>query len=243
MPQHAFKFGEMFPADDVLAEWMATLAIAFNDLSLVRNQLGKDAFVAWRWFYWLRLGIAHFAEVATYLRETKDIPEIAEFIDSLPGDAQAHLDDCVARYEAHSSTIERIRNEAGFHYPRLKVEPGRRRKRPMQKILEALADEHGRVEGKTFGDARLLFADDVASGLVLLAHGTDEMLDAPHEEQMRALGPVHLEIEEGIASFVTFANDALQIYLRRKIEDGASWERLPDPPPIEEPPASDGSGD
>lgn len=26
MPQHAFKFGEMFPADDVLAEWMATLA-------------------------------------------------------------------------------------------------------------------------------------------------------------------------------------------------------------------------
>lgn len=181
MPKYVFKFGEMFPADDVLAEWVSTLAIAFNDLSLVRNQLGQDDAVPWRWFYWLRLGIAHFAEAASYLRETAGIPEIAEFIGSLPEEAQAHYTDCVARYEAHTTVIERIRNEAGFHYPELKIVSSQHRKRPVQKVLAALADQPGQVEGETFGDARLLFADDVSAGLVLRGHGSDEAFGASPE--------------------------------------------------------------
>jgi hypothetical protein len=28
-----FRFGEVFPAGDVLAQWIATLALAFNDLA------------------------------------------------------------------------------------------------------------------------------------------------------------------------------------------------------------------
>lgn len=235
MPRHVFKFGEMFPADDILAEWIATLALAFNDLSLVRTQLGKDETVSWRWFYWLRLGIAHFAEAARYIRETAENDAIAEFIGSLPEDAQAHYKDVVARYEAHGTVIERIRNEAGFHYPVLKIESSQRRKRPIQIVLAGLADQPGSVEGETFGNARLLFADDVVAGLVIRAHGNDEALGAPAEEQLRLLGPVHLEIEKAIASFVSFTNDALQEYFKRRIADGASWERLPESLAVREP--------
>ena len=77
MPRHRFKFGEVLPPDDVLAEWVATLALAFNDLSLVRVQMGEDEGPKHRWLYWFRLGIAHFAEAASYLRKTSEIPEIA----------------------------------------------------------------------------------------------------------------------------------------------------------------------
>jgi hypothetical protein len=44
-----------------------------------------------------------------------------------------------------------------------------------------------------------------------------------------------LEIEEGIASFVNFTNDALQVYYQRRIADGASWEPLPESPAVAEP--------
>jgi hypothetical protein len=213
----------MFPADDVLAEWAATLALAFNDVSLVRIQMIEDDSVPYRWLYWLRLGVAHFAEAASYIRDTSELPEVAAFIGSLPDEVQAHHAECLARYSEHETVIERIRNEAGFHYPELRLMPGQRRRRPMQKILAALGDQGGSVIGETIGDGRFVFADDVVSSLIVRAHGGDEALLADPMEQAKILGPVHVAIEEAIQSFVLFANGVFNAYFGRKVDGGAEW--------------------
>jgi hypothetical protein len=226
MPRYRFNFGEVFPADDVLAEWMATLALGFNDLSLVRVQMGKEQDPKHRWLYWFRLGIAHFAEAATYLRDTSEVPEIAEFIGSLPEDVREHHRRCLERYANQEKAIERIRNEAGFHYPELVVQPGQKRKRSMQQILGALSSESGEIVGGTIGDGRLLFADDVASVLVVRAlagHAT------PLGDARKVVAQVSIEIEEGIGAFVVFVDGALSRYLRRSIDRGAEVATIPEP--------------
>ncbi len=228
MPHHRFRFQEVFPPDDVRAEWVATLALAFNDLSLVRVQMGKDEASKYRWLYWFRLGIAHFAEAASYLRDTTKIPEISAFIDSLPAHVRGHLRECLDCYADHEEVIERIRNEAGFHYPELEIQDGKRRKRPMQAVLEALGGNCGQIVGETIGDARLLFADDIASMLVLRAHGGG--LKASAVEEVEVLGQVHIEIEGGSGPFLKFVSGVLGRHVRLAVERGAEWEPIPDEP-------------
>jgi hypothetical protein len=230
MARHRFRFEEVFPPDDVLAEWVATLAVAFNDLSLVRVQMGKDEESKHRWLYWFRLGIAHFAEAASYLRDTSEIPEIAEFIASLPEDVREHHRKCLECYTKHEKAIERIRSEAaGFHYPELKIKAGQRRKRTMQKVLRALSGSRGEIVGETIGDARLLFADDIVSALVGRAL-TGELTPGDVEDP-EVLAQVSIEIEEAIGAFVQFVDGVLSRYLRLAIERGAEWKPVPDPPP------------
>jgi hypothetical protein len=228
MARHRFRFEQMFPADDVLAEWVATLALAFNDLSLVRVQMQKDTEPKHRWLYWFRLGIAHFAEAASYLRETCAIPEVADFIETLPEDVRAHHRKCLDCYAEHEEVIERIRNEAGFHYPELKIREGQHRKRTMQAVLEALGPNCGQIVGETFGDARFLFADDVAGALVGRALTGTLLPEAA--EDVEVLGQVSIAIEEGIAAFVHFVDGVLSRYLRVAIERGAEWKPVSEPP-------------
>ena len=143
MPHYRFRFEEVFPPDDVLAEWVATLALAFNDLSLVRMQMRGDEDPKHRWLYWFRLGIAHFAEAASYLRDTSEIPEIAEFIASLPEDVREHHRKCLECYAKHEKVIERTRSEAGFHYPEFKIQAGQRRNGQCRRSSEPLAKTAG----------------------------------------------------------------------------------------------------
>lgn len=228
MPRQRFKFGDVFPSDDVRAEWVATLALAFNDLSLVRMQMGKDTDPKHRWLYWFRLGIAHFGEAASYLRATTEIPEIAELIASLPEDVREHHRKCLECYAKNETVIERLRNEAGFHYPELEIKEGQRRKRTMQKVLDALSDNFGEIVGTTIGDARLLFADDVVSMLVGRAL-TGEITPGDIGDR-EVLAEVSIEIEEGIAAFVQFVNGVLERYLRLAMERRAEVQTVSDPP-------------
>jgi hypothetical protein len=225
MPRHRFKFGEVFPPDDVLAEWVVTLALAFNDLSLVRGPRW-DQESKHRWLYLFRLGIAHFREAAKYLRETTKIPAIGEFIDSLPDEVREHHRKCLECYDKHEEAIERVRHEAGFHYPELEIREGHRRKRTMQLVLDALRGNCGEIVGETIGDAELLFADDVASALVGRALSGE--LKPGRVEDLETLAQVSIEIEEGIGAFVQFAVGVLQRYLRLAIERGAEVRKLPE---------------
>ena len=117
MPTYVFKFGEMFPPDDPLSEWAATVALAFNDLSLVHDRLGDDEAVPHRWLYWLRLGIAHFAEAADFVRETETIPAVAEFIDSLPAKAQEHHCEFVRSSRSTRRSSRESETRRGFTIP------------------------------------------------------------------------------------------------------------------------------
>jgi hypothetical protein len=226
--RHRFKFEQMFPSGDVVAEWVATLALAFNDLSLVRVQMGNDMESKHRFLYWLRLGIAHFAEAASYLRATSKIPEIAKFIESLPEDVREQHRKVLECYDRHEKVIERIRNEAGFHYPKLKIKKGQRRKRTIQAVLEALGANSGEIVGEMIGDARFLFADDIASALV--GRALTGRLTPSDREDLEVLRQVSTEIEEGIGAFVQFVSGVLARYIRLAIDQGAEWTPVPDPP-------------
>src|SRR5712692_2655204 len=90
-----FRFGDMFPADDVVSEWLTTISLAFNDIAFIHSNLDA-AFKgpAYGYFYLLRLSLGHFHEAAKYLDETEAIPELKTYVESLPTEVQAHYADC-----------------------------------------------------------------------------------------------------------------------------------------------------
>lgn len=211
-PRTGFLFSTVFPADDLLSEWTATLALAFNDLSVVHVRMEEDHGAPHKFFYWLRLAIAHFYEAAKYLDETSTIPEVTTFVAQLSPEAQGHFGACLSRYRERATPTLRLRNQAAFHYPALA--PGRAN-RPMRKVLQGLAAETGQFDsGKTgqIRDARMLFADDVASSFFVQATGGEE-----------ALAAVHPDIEAGIASFMKFTNAALDEWFFRAQQRGAEF--------------------
>jgi hypothetical protein len=98
MARTGFVFGEVFPPDDLLGEWVATLAVAFNDLALVHDRIEADHQIPHRFFYWLRLAIAHFYEAAKYLDATADVDQDKRFVATLPTEAQEQYATCLGRF-------------------------------------------------------------------------------------------------------------------------------------------------
>lgn len=210
-PRIGFAFGRVFPPDDLLSEWVATLALAFNDLALVHDRIEADAETPHRFFYWLRLAIAHFYEAAKYLDDTAEVDEVKAFVATLPADAQKHYETCLEQYKEQQTPVQRLRNQAAFHYPRLQPT---RHNRPMKKVLDSLAGEAGqidRAEQDTIRDSRLLFGDDIMSRFFVEASGGEA-----------ALGQVHPNIEAAITAFMRFTNAALDEWFHRAQQDRGS---------------------
>jgi hypothetical protein len=214
--QPGFVFGSVFPPDDLLSEWMATLSIAFNDLALVHIRLDEDYNTPHRFLYWLRLAIAHYNEAGVYLDRSSQVDEVKSFVLSLPPETQNRYADCLERYRSRKGQLERLRSEAAFHYPELRPE---RRKRPMKAVLDCLAGEVGRIDKGESGkvrDSRLLYADDISSRVFISASGGEEALEA-----------VHRDIEAGITAFMRFTNAALDEWFALRAEAGAKFFALP----------------
>ena len=218
-----FKFGEVFPPGDPLSEWVATIALAFNDIAYVHAQF-DDAYSkpAYEYLYLLRISLGHFHEAAKFLDETKSIPEVKSYLNSLPKRARDLHADCLRRYCERLGVLGPIRNLSAFHYPELKVKPGSNRKRPMERVLDGLADDYGeffKAASGTVGDSRGLFADDFAGRL--FAHGAKSDAD---------LIAAHQEIKEAITSFMRFANFALDEWWVRAGKRGAKFTSRPGRP-------------
>jgi hypothetical protein len=216
MTTFRFNVAEVFPTDDLLSEWVATLAVAFNDLALVHERMEHDAETPHRFFYWLRLAIAHYSEAADYLAQTRAIPEVEVFVQSLPPETRARYETCLDLYEARESEIHQIRNLAAFHYPELRAG---RRTRPMKAALEAFAatGEPGRVKRGQVRQARMLFADDLMS--FLFVRSTPTWPDAE---------ALHHDIERGIDAFMRFTNPAIEEFFLRAQGRGALFIEEPD---------------
>lgn len=218
-----FKFGDVFPPGDVLSEWVASIGLAFNDIAYVHAQFDEAySKPAYEYFYLLRISLSHFHEAAKFLDETKAIPDVRSYVDSLPKRTREHYADCLHRYRERKGVLGPIRNLSAFHYPELKVKQGSKKKRTMEKVLEGLADEQGAIfkaASGTIGDSRGLFADDIASRL--FTHGTksDEDLYAAHRE-----------IKEAITSFMRFANGALDEWWSRAGKRGVKFKVQPGKP-------------
>lgn len=212
-PRIGFVFGRVFPADDLLSEWVATLALAFNDLALVHERIELDHESEHKFFYWLRLAIAHFFEAAKYLDDTSEIEDVKAFVATLPKEAQGYYEQCLDRYRTQQTPTQRLRNQAAFHYPRLQAG---RANRSMKRVLEQLSGETGhiqKVEEGTVRGSRMLFADDIVSKFFVDATGGED-----------ALEEVHRDIEAAITAFMRFTMPALdEWFVRAQDSKGAKF--------------------
>jgi hypothetical protein len=189
------------------------LAMASNDLTLVHVQAEEDYDSAHKFFYWLRIGIAHYHEAATYLSDTRDVPDVAEFVESLPAEAQKRYAKCLAFFDERRGHLESLRSEGVFHYPELKPTRG---KRPIAKILEDLADAKGEIQlGGKIRDSRFFFADDVAAATFVRNSGG--------EGEVENLAS---EIADAVADFIAFADDALNAWFTCALERGAMFQTV-----------------
>ena len=64
-----FKFRELLPADDPVAQWIVKLAMIHNDLVFANNNLLAAEKQSVGWFYWYRYAIAHYHEAMNLLAE------------------------------------------------------------------------------------------------------------------------------------------------------------------------------
>lgn len=195
-----FPVHEVFPADDPLAEWLATLALAMNDIALVHVRLDEDQDSPEKRFYWNRVALSHFTEIGRFLNDTRTIPEIEAFLISLPAEVLSHYTACLAVWEEHRENLFRTRNRATFHYPDLRT--GAAADRPMRDALAANAGERGVIRAARIRDARALFADDLVTSIFVEAVGGSDKVP---EFAGR--------VAEGTTALIRFTNLALHEHL------------------------------
>src|SRR4051812_38890048 len=101
----SFVMGEVFPADDPVAEWVITLALAMNDLTLVNAMSEKDEDQPDRSFYWARLALSHFAEAALFLEASREVPAVKSFVASLAPEALKHHAACLTAFDQRRDVL------------------------------------------------------------------------------------------------------------------------------------------
>jgi hypothetical protein len=201
-------FGDAFPPDDQLSEWLVTLALAMNDLSLVHDRLEVDQDKPERAFYWNRVALSHFTEAALFLYDTREIPEVKDFVGSLDEEARRKYDECLTVFSERRARLFDTRNKATFHYPALRPNAPQA-ERPVRDALEELRGERGIIRSARIRDARALFADDVVATIFSRQVGG---VDAVKGFEAR--------VAEGTTAYIRFANLALDEYLMRARASG-----------------------
>jgi hypothetical protein len=115
-----FRMGGLFPSDDVVARFVITLAMYTNDLFRSTSWFRAaedipDAEVHGRRYMVMRYQLGMLHELGTFLSDARRIPEISDFIASLP-DGAAFGPDKVAKLVAELGPwVGDLRNIT-FHY-------------------------------------------------------------------------------------------------------------------------------
>jgi hypothetical protein len=216
----SFHMGDLFPADDPLSEWLVLLAMSLNDLALVHDRLERDHASPHEYFYWLRLGVAHFFEAAKLLKRGRDIPEVAAYITTLPATVRNSHDTAVSIYDERYTELKMMRDVL-FHYARVWQRRGHPPEIVVRLALEQLAPHRVTIKTGTLREARLLFADDVLATLFTRATGVP-WADVAKDEVHQGVAQTQERIQEAITAFVRFANPALMDHLSRAKEEGLS---------------------
>lgn len=220
----AFQWHAVFPEEDPLSEWLVTLAIAMNDLTLVHVHLDQDQDRPERHFYWNRLALSHFTEVALFLEQTAAVPEVQAFVETLGGEAREHYDRCLGIFREQRGRLFDVRNKATFHYPELRPDEPQAG-RPVRDSLVELREDRGVIRSARLRDARALFADDAVASIFIRVLGGQDAVDA-----------FAARVADGVTAFIRFANLSLDEHLRSRRLLGAEvvevqpvvvWEVIP----------------
>jgi hypothetical protein len=138
----------------------------------------------------------HFNEACLHLKRGIEDESVVRSIDSEP-EMRAKFDDALEHYEGVRALANRIRNQAGFHYP---YKSGQR---AVARALREQADHEGATRGTKLRDSRLLFADDVVTQLLINAQG----------ETREAVEKAASDFGHAVAAFARFAHFAIESYL------------------------------
>lgn len=210
----AFVMGEVYPADDPLSEWLVTLSLAMNDLALVHERLEEDQNELDRAFYWRRLAVSHFWEVALFLRDTAGIPEVKTFLGSLGDATRRNYDECLSVFNELRGKLNNTRNKAAFHYPQLKP-CNAKLERPVREALTKLHGNRGIVRKGTIRDGRAFYADAVVYEIFAKEVGGADAVDE-----------FNARVAAGVTAFMRFANLALDEHVDRAHERGARLDEV-----------------
>jgi hypothetical protein len=77
LPGYKLTVGELFPADDLVAQWVFSVTSLAEDLTILTPLLNRDEMREKMWFY--RQLITRLLEARRLVRAHADYPEIAEF--------------------------------------------------------------------------------------------------------------------------------------------------------------------
>ena len=77
LPRYKLTVGELFPADDLVAQWVFLVTSLAEDLTILTPLLNRDDMREKMWFY--RQLITRLLEARRLVRAHEDHPEIAEF--------------------------------------------------------------------------------------------------------------------------------------------------------------------
>jgi hypothetical protein len=112
------QVGDVFPVDDLVGGWIATMLLAFNDIAFVHRHLDLSYGdrPAYEYLYFLRLAVGYFNEAATHLSRTENDPEVAAYVASVDDEAQElYADSRTAGSRLRASGARCVRRRFGRH--------------------------------------------------------------------------------------------------------------------------------
>jgi len=193
-----FRVGDVFPADDPLAVWAMTLAIALGDLRVAGEHAVRDEQPDYERIYFVRVFSSHLREIVKLLDlDYEKREDVREFVDSMPEEAQAARRAVAEQFNAPQedrpgvtllNDLIRIRNDT-FHYAHKKDSIER-----LTETLRRVADLESDIDCKP-NEMRAACADLVVANRMHLFAEEEEDENVPlavamHQSIVALLDPV-----------------------------------------------------
>lgn len=193
--------GDVYPADEPLAVWAMTLAIALGDLRVAGDYAVRGDQADYERIYFARVFSSHLREIVKLLeRDYGRRQDVKTFVDSMPEEAQQARRDVIAQCNAPQEgrpgvtlldDLKRIRNDT-FHYAHEKESVDR-----LTEALRMVADLEGDYV-TTPNKMRAGCADLVVVNRMHLFGGPD----AEWESVARAMHRAIVELLDPVAEFL-----------------------------------------
>lgn len=201
--------GDVFPADDDVAQFVVVLCVQRNDIAEAVRQVvagveqGRSAM-----HYYHRLVVSHYFEAVNWLAHAIDASEdVAAWLMKQPRSTQEKRDALLAT--AGPGGLAKTKLWAGrnvtFHYPKLHVASHRLRDslEAVSSLRAHISREFEEIEGTTTWHPRFDFAEDVVTG---------RMFDALGKDSRARVG----EVQAAALRYVHFADECLRRYMTER---------------------------
>jgi len=201
-----FRIGDVFPAEDRVAQFLVGLCMAMNDVTLVFQQMDRlsdtPRAASRENTYYMYLACAYYREAAYFLELGLADGEVTAFLDGLSGHGKAELERVRASFSPWEGSYVATRlkpiRDVLFHYKPWALER-------IEPYLRRAAHDLSAIEmgGGRYVDHRYEFADAVFEEFVQEVWG--------HSEQ--DLTVVMKELVDLVLAFTHFVHEAVTLRL------------------------------